>query len=252
MKTSRSSAALGNSPSSDAALTRSFEMRRVATRAEWSQARSIRYDALRHRGEIDASGEGAYGDKHDAALNSVTFLLSRNAQPLGSTRSSVSSANRRWLLPASEAFEHEIQASIGLESTIVEASLMVLHPDSGLDPKGALFHLFKAHMLHCAMENADWLIVAVRDSQIGFYRRMFNMEILSGPEKYPGLASARVLMGFEYRQQAPLVFKRIPALAVSEADERDFAASGVITFDARRAPATHRRSEALPYLIAGD
>jgi len=251
MKTSRNTAILGNAQPSDSALARNFEMRRVATRAEWSQARSIRYDALRHRGEIDACDEGAYGDKHDAALNSVTFLLSRNAAPLGSTRSSVSSANRRWLLPASEAFEHAIQSSIGLESTIVEASLMVVHPDSGLDPKGALFHLFKAHMLHCAMENADWLIVAVRDSQIGFYRRMFNMEILSGAEKYPGVASARVLMGFEYRQQAPIVFKRIPALAVTEADERDFAASGVITFDVRRAPATHRRSEALPYLIAG-
>ena len=80
---------------------------------------------------------------------------------------------------------------------------------------------------------------------------MFNMEILSGAEQYPGIASARVLMGFEYRQQAPVVFKRIPAMAVTEADERDFADSGVITFDVRRAPATHRRSEVLPYVIAG-
>jgi N-acyl amino acid synthase FeeM len=252
MKTPRTPALLGNASPAESAFARGMEMRRVATRAEWGQARSLRYEALRHRGEIEVSDESAYGDKHDAALNSVTFLLSRNATPLGCTRSSVSSANRRWLLPASETFEREIQASIGLESTIVEASLMVIQPDATLDPKNALFHLFKAHMLHCAMENADWLVVAVRDSQIGFYRRMFNMEILSGAERVPGMASARVLMGFEYRQQAPVVFKRIPAMAVTEADERDFAASGVITFDARRGATAHRRTETPPYLVAGD
>ena len=48
------------------------------------------------------------------------------------------------------------------------------------------------------------------------------------------------------------MFKRIPAMAVTEADERDFADSGVITFDARRAPAAHRRAETPPYLVAGD
>ena len=253
MKTPRATALLGCPSPADNPLARGFEMRRVSTREEWSHARSLRYEALRPRGEIEASDEGAYGDTHDAALNSVTFLLSRNARTLGSTRSSVSSANRRWMLPATQAFEREIQASIGLDSTIVEASLTVVHPASPMDPKTALFHLYKAHMLHCAMENADWLIVAVRDSQIGFYRRMFNMEILSGAEKYPGLASARVLMGFEYREQAPLVFKRIPAMAVTEDDERDFAASGVITFpDLRRPTVSHRRSESPPHLVAGD
>jgi hypothetical protein len=229
-----------------------FEMRRVSSRGEWGQARSLRYQALRHRNEIGASDEEAYGDRHDAALNSATFMLTRNARPLGCTRSSVSSANRRWLLPASEAFEREIQSSIGLDSTIVEASLMVVDPASPLEPKNALFHLFKAHMLHCSMENADWLIVAVPDSQIGFYRRMFNMEILSGAEQYAGMSTPRVLMGLEYREQAPLIFKRMPVLAVTEADERDFATAGVITFaETRRLPVAHKRGEA-PHLVAGD
>lgn len=215
--------------------TRGFEMRRVTTREDWARVRSIRYEALRARGEIGDDPERAYADSHDIALNTITFILSRNGRPLGSTRSSVSSAARRWALPAMEAFSHEIEASLGLESTIVEASLMTVDPASAADPKTALFHLFKAHMLHCAAENADWLVVAVRDSQIGFYRRMFNMEILSGAERYPGLASSRVLMGLEYRVQAPILFKRIPVLAVTGADELEFAANGAITF-----PGEHR------------
>jgi hypothetical protein len=168
----------------------------------------------------------------------MTFILSRNGETLATTCSSVGSAKRSGSLPALEAFAREIEAAAGFDATVVEASLTAVAPEAPIDPKAAIFHLFKAHMLLCAAHEADWLLVAVRDSQIGFYRRMFNMEILSGAEPYPGLATPRVLMGLEYRAQAPLLFRRIPALAVTEADQRDFTASGVITFaDVRRAPA---------------
>ena len=248
MKTQRAQEML-HSPIEAAIHPRGFEMRRVATREDWGDVRSLRFDALRERAEIGDNDEGGYGDDHDSALNSTTFLLSRNARPIATTRSSVSSANRRWALPAGDAYATEV-AALGSDATIVEASLMAVHPASQVEPKTVLFHLFKAHMLQCASENADWLVVAVRDSQIGFYRRMFNMEILSGAEKYAGLATPRVLMGLEYRAQAALLFKRMPMLAVTDADERDFAASGVITFpDGRRVSVAKRDTS---HLVAGD
>jgi hypothetical protein len=248
MKTLRNAPTF-HSPHDGAINPRGFEMRRVATREDWSEARSLRFDALRERGEIADNEECAFGDDHDTALNTTTFLMSRNGRALASTRSSVSSARRRWPLPASDAYSTEI-AALGSDATIVEASLMVVDPASPMDPKTALFHLFKAHMLQCASENADWLILAVRDTQIGFYRRMFNMEILSGAESYAGLASPRVLMGLDYPQQAALLFKRMPMLAVGDDDERDFAASGVITFpDGRRATPAKRDPARL---VAGD
>jgi hypothetical protein len=249
MKTLRSSPTF-HAPPDSSLNPRGFEMRRVATREDWSEARSLRFDALRERGEIADNEEAGFGDGFDAALNTTTFLLARNGRVLGTTRSSVSSQRRRWPLPASDAYSSEI-AALGLDATLVEASLMAVDPASPMDPKTALFHLFKAHMLQCASENADWLIVAVRDSQIGFYRRMFNMEILSGAEKYSGLASPRVLMGLDYPQQAAFLFKRMPMLAVSDADERDFAASGVITFPDGRRVAPSKRGDA-PHLLAGD
>jgi hypothetical protein len=230
-----------HSPPDTALIHRGFEMRRVATREDWSDVKSLRFEALRERGEIAESPGASYGDDYDAALNTITFLLTRNGRAIGSTRSSVSSAQRRWPLPASHAYATAL-AELGADATLVEASLVVVDAGAVADPKSALFHLFKAHMLQCASENADWLILAVRDSQIGFYRRMFNMEILSGAESYAGLASPRVLMGLEYRAQAALLFKRMPMLAVTDADEHDFAASGIVTFpDGRRASA-HKRS----------
>jgi hypothetical protein len=238
-----------HAPNDGALHPRGFEMRRVATREDWSEARALRFEALRERGEIADAEDCAYGDDHDTALNATTFLLSRNGRAVASTRSSVSSSRRRWPLPAFEAYGPAID-ELGSDATLVEASLMVVDRSCAIDPKTALFHLFKAHMLQCASENADWLILAVRDSQIGFYRRMFNMEILSGAEKYPGLQSARVLMGLDYPSQAPLLFKRMPMLAVADADERDYAASGVITFPDGRRPAAKRGDT--QHLVAGD
>lgn len=234
-KTTRSTALLPPSGSAESAIhPPGIEMRRVSTRTEWNDTRLIRYAALRAREEIAEGDDCAHGDDHDNALNATTLLLSRNAKAVATTRVSVSCARRRWTLPAAEAFAREIEDAIGFDATIVEASLTAVDPSTTMDPKTALFHLFKGHMLQCALENADWLIVAVRDSQIGFYRRMFNMEILSGAERYPGMASPRVLMGLDYREQAPVLFKRIPVLAVTEEDERDFLESGVITFADRR------------------
>jgi hypothetical protein len=222
-------------------------MRRISSRDDWNRAREIRYDALRLRDEIAPAPDSAYGDGHDAALNSMTFGLLYNGHMVATTRSSVSSAARRWPLPAHDAFAREIGVSLGADSTIVEASLMVVDPSAMADPKTALFHLFKAHMLHCASEAADWLIVAVRDSQIGFYRRMFNMEILSGAEKVPGLWAERVLMGLAYREQAALLSKRMPVLTTTEAEERDFAANGLVSFKSeRRGPGTDGRVRLAP------
>jgi hypothetical protein len=208
-------------------------MRRVATPEDWAEVRGLRYRALAARDDIEPRNDPGHGDEFDVAFNTETFVLSHEGRAIASTRTSAASTHRRWPLPASEAYRAAI-AALGADATLVEASLTVVDPLAGLDWKAVLFHLFKAHMLECSLQRADWLLVAVRESQIGFYRRMFNMEILSGTEKYPGLASPRVLMGLDYAAQAALLSKRIPMLAVSGEDERDFAQTGCILFGKRR------------------
>ena len=210
-----------------------FAMHRVANRDDWMRTRALRYEALASRGDIVPAEERCHADSHDLALNSSTFLLARHGRAVGSTRSSVSAPNRRWTLPAMEVFNREIQASIGLEATVVEASLMVVDPATSVDRRLVLLHLLKAHMLHCGCECADWFITTVRDTEIGFYRRMLNMEILSGAESCPGMAAPRVLMGLEYREQAAMLFKRLPMIAVTLADESEFASSGAVRFAQR-------------------
>lgn len=204
-------------------------MHRAQSAEDWRRVADLRYRAFRGRGDIEENATQAYGDWHDRAFNCQAFLMTRNGRPAGTTRSSVSSASRRWPLPSMECFSKEIAHAVDGDLTILEASLTAVDP-AVAEPRTALFHLFKAHMLRCAAEGADWLIVAVPDTQIGFYRRMFNMRILSGAEQCPGLAVPRVLMGLEFREHATLLRKRMPALAATPEEEREFAANGTVVF----------------------
>ncbi len=197
-----------------ASIPAAFELRRVESRRDWSEVRSLRDRALARRHDLPDDVEGLADDGYDAALNTVTFLLTRDGRNAGCTRSSVSSAARRFPLPAMETFPREIEEAVGREATLVESSLTFLDPDLSGDTREALFRLFKGQMLRCASEEAHWLIAAVPEAQVGFHRRMFNMEILSGSEPCPGFVLPRVLMGLDFRRQASVLFRRIPALAV--------------------------------------
>lgn len=215
-----------------AATPAGFAMQRVVSREDWARVRALRYEALSRRGDIAPSDEHAHSDAHDLALNSSTFVLLRNGQAIGSTRASVTSPQRRCSLPASETFEREMESALAPDAAVVEASLTVAAPDAG-DRRSIILHLLKAHMLVCAAERAEWLLAAVRDDEIGFYRRMLNMEILSGVERCPGMATPQVLMGLQYREHAALLSRRIPHLEVTTADQAEYAATGRIGFPQR-------------------
>jgi hypothetical protein len=207
-----------------------FAMQCVATWDDWSRVRSLRYVNLRDHGDIEAIPECAWADRHDRATDAATFLLTRGGRASGTVRTSVASPARCGVLPAMDVFGREIRSCIGLDRTIVEAGLVAIDPAGSLDWRIMLFHLLKAPMLLCEIVNATWMVMAVRETEIGFYRRMLNMEILSGAETLCGMAAPRVLMGLQYREHAALVFKRIPLLAVTYPDIREYAASGFVRF----------------------
>ena len=205
-------------------------MHHVTAREDWARVRALRYESLSSRGDIVACADRIHSDSHDLTLNSSTFLLLKHGRVIGSTRATFSAPQRRCSLPGSATFHREIASAVGADASVVEASLTVTDPQMAGDRRTVVLHLLKAHMVVCAVERAEWLIAAVRDDEIGFYRRMLNMEILSGVERCPGMATPQVLMGLQYREHAALLFGRIPVLAVSADDEDEYVATGCVPF----------------------
>lgn len=215
-----------NASASLAPSASTFAMNRVATGPDWDHVQAIRYRSLLERGDIPENASLRYGDEHDLALHAMTFLLRRNGQPAGTTRTMLSATDRRWPVPATTVFQREIENAMGRDATFIEMGLTAVGPAPSDDPRTALFHLFKGAVVHGQLENADWLVTAVRENQIGFYGRMFSMQILSGPEILPGLALPRVLMGLDFRHQMRVLEKRIPTLAITAPELDEFLATG--------------------------
>ena len=211
-----------------------YAMRRVSSCTDWAAVRALRRAALASHGDIASPAAEPRDDGYDTAPASQTFLLVRDGRPLGSTRATLSRGGAPARLPAMDAFARDVRSAAGAEA-VVEASLVVIDPGAA-DPAGALLRLFKAPLLACATGRAAWLLVAVRESQMGFYRRAFGMEILGGAECLAGLAVPRVLMGLRYREQASQLFRRFPVLAPTIRDEGRFAARGEVGFPDGRDP----------------
>jgi hypothetical protein len=220
----------GRSPT--AAAPTPYVMRRAASREDWSQVRALRYAALAHHEDLSGAADGACGDAHDARAGTTTFVLLRDGAPLASTRTTIAAAGEPATLPAMQTFPREVEG-LANGDRVVEASLTVVDP-AAEDPRAAIFRLYRAHMLACAATGAGWLVTTVRDTQIGFYRRVFDMEILSGAEMAAGLAVPRVLMGLRPRDAYERLARRIPLLAVSAIDAQRFEDEALVTFDAQR------------------
>lgn len=210
-------------PPASGLQAQAYRLRRVESARDWEEVAALRHAGLASRGEILPSARSPVPDEIDSAPNTITFLLAAEGRALGTTRSSVTSPARRAPLPAQRVFSREIVAAFGPDATIVEASLTFVDVVLAHDPRDALFRLFKAHMLHCDAEEAQALVVTARLPQLGFYRRSLNMEILSGAEAWPGMATPRVLMGVALRQHGPALLKRLPVFGATPEEERAFA-----------------------------
>lgn len=200
-------------------------LRPVASREEWSAVRALRFAALSRGGDLPACPVASYGDAYDAAPGSTTYLLSEGDRAVGSTRCTHSRGAGGARLPAFEAFRGELDAAIAA-APVVEASLTLV--DAPMDRALAQLRLFKVHMTACAALEAEWLLAAVRETEMGFHRRVFGMEILTGAVRCAGLALPRVLMGLPFRERAAALCRRLPVLAPSGADLQRFRAGDAL------------------------
>lgn len=191
-----------------------FSLRRAATPGDWARVADVR---------VRTGQPGDEPADHGGAA--VTFLLERREAPIATTRTTHAASGEHAALPAHAAFARELAAAFGPHANLVEASRVADLSGS----RNTLFHLFKAHMLRCLLVDADGLVMAVREPEIGFHTRMLNMEILSGPEPYPG-EERRVLMGLDVRRHAAALSKRLPVLAIAGGDPEAFVATGRVPF----------------------
>lgn len=203
-------------------------LKRAVAGEDWAAARALRFATMVREGDVAPSESPASADPLDGAAGSATFLLVEHGRVLGSTRCSHSASGSHAPLPAAQSFAAEIRER-SARAPVVEASFTVV--DRAADRARSLMRLFKAHTTACAAVDAEWLVAAVTERHMGFYRRVFDMEILAGAMPVRGHALPRVLMGLRFRERAGVLYRRLPFLAPSGEDLRRYASGAELPLD---------------------
>lgn len=154
----------------------------------------LRYEAYSAKDYIDSNDSARFMDKYDGMKNCTSFLTYNGQKLIGSIRICAYHPRSETLIPAMEAFHHELSNCVGTDRSFVEINRFVVHPS--FQRKGgvrARFSIYKNAIDQIDLLQPDCVLAAVRQEHMRFYK-MLNFEPISEIKPYPGLKFKTVLM----------------------------------------------------------
>ena len=182
----------------------------------------IRHDAYHSVGALQDATPLLFSDKFDVGRPRI-HLVRWHTMPVGSIRACVSrDTSDRRELTAWDAFSDEISTFCG-QFPVVESNRFVISPK--IDVPSAVLHalLFRMIAINAVIENAAFIITAVRESHVPFYERAMKLQSISSAKKYPGLSIDMVLMGGNFHAHKQAVESRMPQFFPSSEEIAEYA-----------------------------
>jgi len=193
----------------------------VAQREAWR----LRYTAYRSAGAIQEDPSETFCDEFDRQPNCRTYLLRSGRRAIGSIRICRKLPNA--LLPSETIWPAEVANKVPSEVATLEINRFVTDPglDRGLGRIAAL--LFRAVIAEATVQQAAWLLAAVRRDHVWFYEQVLEMSVMGEAKPYHGLRTEMFLMGVHFPSAWPSVAARFPAMNLSGSEIEQFTRQGV-------------------------
>lgn len=189
---------------------------------------SLRYKAYRKVEGIPENREQLFYDEYDSSFRSTIFIVRVNDTPIASIRSVISDTSAGEETTAQSTFSDAF-VKLGISGRLIEANRFVVDPTLRNEANSLVHKLaFKATVLSALIANVDWYVAAVRNSHAPFYRRQFDMHVVSEEKVYPGTNIRMVLTVADFRSAYKKFKARYPDMAVSDADVKMWHADGVV------------------------
>lgn len=149
---------------------------------------SLRYESYTSVNAISENEDKLFFDSYDDLPNMRTYLLRKLKKPIASMRICIYSVKfGNNPIPAFEPYYQEICNEIGLDKVIIESNKFVTDPvHEKTKTYGLLLLLFRMIGINSIIYNADYVIAAVREKHISFYKKFFFYPI-SDIKTYPGV-----------------------------------------------------------------
>jgi len=163
---------------------------------------ALRYCSYRNNHSISSNAEKTFYDDFDTKRNCFSHIEYIDSIPVAAIRGCVYDPNKiARAIPAMEIFSHEIEGIAGTNQVIVESNKFVIHPEFQRKAIKLKFELFAFIFNLALLSNASYIVTAVRESHIKFYKQM-NFYPISEEKSYLGLDFKTVLLANNFNTSA--------------------------------------------------
>jgi hypothetical protein len=183
--------------------------RRIETEADREAVFRLRYEAYVREGTIPISFEKRFTDKYDALPNVSIFGAYIDGELASSIRVHVASPEHP-LSPSVDVFSDILRPEIEKGHTIVDPTRFVSHPVIARGYPELPYITVRLGFLASEYFHADLGLASVRVEHQAFYKRLFLMNPLCEPRRFPNLAPLFSLMGVNYPSVKERIMLRYP------------------------------------------
>lgn len=169
----------------------------------------LRYDSYRSEGTIEADAGERFSDAYDEAPNVFIFGIEQEDELLASIRMHVCSREMPFA-PGLDVFPDILGPMLERGESFVDPTRFVVRRHSRRAMGNLPFATVRLAAMAAEHFDTDHILATVRIEHAPFYRRFFDMELLSGERTYPGLARPICLMAGRWQEIKTSSYHRVP------------------------------------------
>jgi len=200
--------------------------RRIETDADREDVFRLRYEAYVREGTIPISFTKRFTDRFDELPNVSIFGAYIDGELVSSIRVHVAGPDQP-MSPSVDVFPDVLGPEIEKGHTIVDPTRFVSHPTLARNYPELPYITVRLGFLASEYFQADLGLASVRVEHQAFYKRLFLMNPLCEPRRFPNLAPLFSLMGVNYPSVRDRIIQRYPFMKSTPAElEELYGSSG--------------------------
>jgi hypothetical protein len=177
----------------------------------------LRYEAYVREGTIPISFEKRFADRYDEMPNVWIFGAYVDGELVSSIRVHVATPQHPFS-PSVDVFSDLLRPEIDKGRTIVDPTRFVTHPVIAKCYPELPYITVRLGFLASEYFRADLGLASVRVEHQAFYKRLFLMNPLCEPRRFPNLAPLFSLLGVNYPSVKERIIQRYPFMQSTQAE----------------------------------
>ncbi len=221
-----------------------FEYRRTDAEEDREAIYRLRYEAYRRDGNVSNGFTADSGDFFDQSANCHVFGLYIAGTLVSSIRVNICSPENR-ISPTMSIFPDILNPMVDRGMVFVDPSRFVVDRNAARGNPELIYATMRLVTMAAVYFDADYCLATVRPEHNAFYRKVFQVKVMSRPRLFPSLSQPVNMLGGLMDDVAAKVVARYPIFDSNYLEQR-------MLFNAGHWPTLPARHVSLPEILTAD